>query len=150
MPWSATGTERSHHSGLSSRLVFIRMQPLAALLSTRLFCTKYQSSVARDGQQIGVWTKKLERFAPWLTRTSRVIGIACMEPRRTSWSSVRRRTKLGAEKLLAALSVAAAWMRVVRIIAEHDQLTARASRLTWRRWEAIGDAASASVWADMW
>jgi hypothetical protein len=53
--------------------------------------------VVRDGQQIGVCTKKFDIFAPPSFNRTNVWGIACIDPRRKSWSSVTRKMKFFCE-----------------------------------------------------
>jgi hypothetical protein len=77
----------------------MRMQPLYGsspnalfTLTLLLWYQRPERSVVRLGQQMGVCTKKLLMFTPAAVRNVCAFGIARMEPKRKSWSSVRSRT----------------------------------------------------------
>ena len=66
--------ESSQNFGLpfggAARLVFIRMQPPESLSRTLLLCTNLPLMIdVRQGQQIGVWMRKLDMLAPMALAT---------------------------------------------------------------------------------
>ena len=72
--------------------------PLSSkLLALLLWFIRPLSSVDRLGQQMAVLTKKFVMLIASALKADSVYGIARMEPRRTSWSSVRSTMMCGAE-----------------------------------------------------